>query len=49
MDNYGKANWQIIGQIRAKNPRIKDSFAYVDEGQRVILPDLAPQFPWKNE
>ncbi|HET6932457.1 MAG TPA: AAA family ATPase [Candidatus Acidoferrum sp.] len=49
MDNYGKANWQIIGQIRANNPRIKDSFAYVDQGQRVVLPDLAPQFPWKNE
>jgi phage tail protein X len=49
MDNYGKANWEIIGQIRAKNPGIKDSFAYVDQGQRVALPDLAPQFPWKNE
>jgi len=49
MDNYGKADWQIIGQIRARNPRIKDSFAYVDEGQRVVLPDLAPQFPWKND
>jgi general secretion pathway protein A len=49
MDNYGKANWQIVGQIRAKNPGIKDSFTYVDQGQRVALPDLAPQFPWKNE
>ena len=49
MDNYGKANWQIIGQIRARNPRIKDSFAYVDQGQRVVLPDLAPQFPLKND
>ena len=49
MDNYGKANWEIIGQIRAKNPRIGDSFAYVNQGQRVVLPDLAPQFPWKNE
>jgi general secretion pathway protein A len=48
MDNYGQSNWQIIGQIRARNPRIKDSFAYIDQGQRVVLPDLAPQFPWKN-
>jgi phage tail protein X len=49
MDNYGKSNWEIIGQIRARNPGIRDSFAYVNQGQRVMLPDLAPQFPWKND
>lgn len=49
MDNYGKSNWQIIGQIRAKNPGIKDSFAYINQGQRVVLPDLTPQVPWKND
>jgi type II secretory pathway predicted ATPase ExeA/phage tail protein X len=49
MENYGKSNWEIIGQIRARNPSIKDSFAYINQGQRVILPDLTPQFPWKND
>lgn len=49
LDNYGKSNWEIIGQIRAKNPGIKDSFAYVSQGQRVILPDLTPKVPWKND
>ncbi|HXH67437.1 MAG TPA: AAA family ATPase [Candidatus Limnocylindrales bacterium] len=48
LENYGKANWQIIGQIRANNSNIKDSFAYLRPGQRVLLPDLAPQFPLKN-
>lgn len=49
MENYGKSNWEIIGQIRARNPGIKDSFAYINRGQRVVLPDLAPQFPLKND
>ena len=49
MENYGKSNWEIIGQIRARNPGIRDSFAYIHQGQRVILPNLTPQFPWKND
>jgi general secretion pathway protein A len=49
LENYGKANWQIIGQIRANNSNIKDSFAYLKPGQRILLPDLAPQFPLKTE
>jgi len=49
MENYGKSNWEIIGQIRARNPGIRDSFAYINQGQRVVLPDLAPQFPWKTD
>jgi general secretion pathway protein A len=49
MENYGKSNWEIIGQIRARNPGIRDSFAYINQGQRVLLPDLTPQFPWKND
>jgi general secretion pathway protein A len=49
MENYGRSNWEIVGHIRAANPGIRDSFAYINRGQRVVLPDLAPQFPWKND
>ena len=49
MENYGKSNWEIIGQIRARNPGIRDSFTYINQGQRVVLPDLTPQFPWKTD
>jgi general secretion pathway protein A len=49
MENYGRSNWQIVGQIRAKNSNIRDSFAYLKPGQRVLLPDLAPQYPLAKE
>jgi general secretion pathway protein A len=49
MENYGRSNWQIVGEIRAKNSNIRDSFAYLKPGQRVLLPDLAPQFPLNND
>jgi len=49
MENYGRSNWQIVGEIRAKNSNIRDSFAYLKPGQRVFLPDLAPQFPLTND
>jgi len=49
LENYGRSNWEIIGQIRARNPEIRDSFTYINQGQRVILPDLTPQFPWKTD
>lgn len=49
MEQYGKSNWSIVGKIREHNPDITDPYVYVDEGQRIVLPDLAPQFPWKTE
>ena len=49
MEQYGRANWLIVERIREQNPDIKDPFSYIDEGQRVVIPNLAPQFPWKEE
>ena len=49
MEHYGRANWEIVEKIREQNPGITNSLSYVREGQRVVLPDLAPQFPWKEE
>ena len=49
MEHYGRANWEIVEKIREQNPGITNSLSYVREGQRVVLPNLAPQFPWKEE
>jgi general secretion pathway protein A len=49
MDHYGRSNWVIVRKIREQNPNIKDPYSYVDEGQHVVLPDLSPQFPWKED
>jgi general secretion pathway protein A len=49
MEHYGRANWEIVEKIREQNPGITNSLSYVREGQSVVLPDLAPQFPWKEE
>jgi phage tail protein X len=48
MEHYGKSNWEIVEKIREQNPGIA-TLSYVHEGQRVVLPDLAPQFPWKED
>jgi general secretion pathway protein A len=49
MEHYGRANWEIVEKIREQNPGIINSLSYVREGQSVVLPDLGPQFPWKEE
>jgi type II secretory pathway predicted ATPase ExeA/phage tail protein X len=43
---YGKSNWTIVSKIRSQNPQIKDSFTVFKKQQRVVLPDLAPEYPW---
>jgi type II secretory pathway predicted ATPase ExeA/phage tail protein X len=48
VEYYGRSNWIIIGHIRRNNPEIRDSFSVLREGQRIILPDLSPQYPWKT-
>jgi phage tail protein X len=47
LEYYGKSNWTIVTKIRSENPQIKDSFTVFRGRQRVVLPDLAPAFPWK--
>jgi phage tail protein X len=47
LEYYGKSNWTIVTKIRSENPQIRDSFTVFRERQRVVLPDLAPAFPWK--
>jgi type II secretory pathway predicted ATPase ExeA/phage tail protein X len=49
MEHYGRSNWEIVEKICEQNPGIENSLSYVHEGQSVVLPDLAPQFPWKEE
>ena len=48
LEYYGKSNWTIVTKIRRENPQIKDSFAVFRERQRVVLPDLAPAYPWRR-
>ena len=45
---YGKSNETIIEQIRRHNPQIKDVSMIFKQDQPVVLPDLAPQYPWKG-
>lgn len=47
MEYYGRSNWTIVGKIRAQNPHMHDAFATIHRGQRVVLPDLTPEYPWK--
>jgi phage tail protein X len=47
MEYYGRSNWAIVGKIRSQNPNIHDAFATIHRGQRVVLPDLTPEYPWK--
>jgi general secretion pathway protein A len=47
-DYYGKSNPSILAQLRAHNPQIKETYPSLKAGQPVVLPDLAPQFPWKG-
>lgn len=46
LEYYGKSNWTIVNQILAQNPQIKDSFIVFKGRERVVLPDLAPEYPW---
>ena len=48
LEYYGKSNWTIVTKIRSENPQIKDTFAVFRERQRVVLPDLAPAYPWRR-
>lgn len=47
MEYYGKSNWTIVREIRSHNPNIRDPYSTIKPGQRVVLPDLAPQYPSK--
>src|SRR5215467_10390251 len=45
---YGESNGVILAQIRRHNPQIKDAITVFKRGQPIVLPDLAPQYPWKG-
>lgn len=47
LEYYGRSNWSIVGKIRSQNPNIHDAFVTIHSGQRVVLPDLTPEYPWK--
>jgi general secretion pathway protein A len=44
---YGRSDGVLVGRIRSHNPQIRDVDTILDENQPVVLPDLAPEFPWK--
>ncbi|HKE08117.1 MAG TPA: AAA family ATPase [Candidatus Acidoferrum sp.] len=45
---YGKSNDLIVAKIRSHNPQIKSTYTVLLKNQPVVLPDLAPEFPWKG-
>ena len=45
---YGKSSGEIIAQIQQHNPQIKEVNIVFKRGQPVVLPDLAPRYPWKG-
>ena len=45
---YGKSNWTIVTKIRAQNPRFSDPYTVFGQRDRVVLPDLSPEYPWKD-
>jgi general secretion pathway protein A len=40
MEYYGKADWPTVHIIRQVNPQIRDPYAVIREGQRIVLPEL---------
>jgi len=44
---YGRSDGVLVGRIRSHNPQIRDVDTILKENQPVVLPDLAPEFPWK--
>jgi phage tail protein X len=44
---YGKSDGVLVGRIRSHNPQIRDMDAILEENQPVVLPDLAPEYPWR--
>lgn len=45
---YGKSNGVIVARIQSHNPQIKSLYTALLRNQPVVLPDLAPEFPWKS-
>jgi type II secretory pathway predicted ATPase ExeA/phage tail protein X len=48
LEYYGKSNWTIVSKIRAQNPEIGDPYTIFKERQHLTLPNLAPEYPWKD-
>jgi type II secretory pathway predicted ATPase ExeA/phage tail protein X len=44
---YGRSNGGIVARIQSHNPQIKSPYVRL-RNQPVALPDLAPEFPWKD-
>ena len=44
---YGESNSEIISQLREHNLQIREPNPTLKPGQLVVIPDLAPQYPWK--
>jgi phage tail protein X len=44
---YGESNSEIVSQLREHNLQIKEPNPTLKSGQLVVIPDLAPQYPWK--
>jgi type II secretory pathway predicted ATPase ExeA/phage tail protein X len=44
---YGTSNGALVERIKAHNPHIPYAGTVLQENQPVVLPNLAPEFPWK--
>lgn len=40
LENYGKSNWDLVHRIRVENPSLKDPYAILLKGQRLVLPEV---------
>lgn len=45
LEHYGKSNWTIVEHICIANPSLHGAYAVVHPGQRILLPDLSPEYP----
>jgi hypothetical protein len=43
MEYYGKADWPTVHNIRQVNPQIRDPYAVIRQGQRIVLPELSTE------
>lgn len=44
---YGSSNGAVVDRIHAHNPQIHNAGTFLQENQPVVIPDLAPEYPWK--
>lgn len=44
---YGRSDGALIYKIKSHNPQLHDIGAILQENQPIVIPNLAPEYPWK--